>query len=355
VIPAPTIYLSAGEPSGDAHASAVAAALKRRLPQAALEAFGGPRLEAAGARVLDRMERFSVVGVVEELAKIPAHYRLHGRVREALRAHRYDLLILVDYPGYHLRLATTAAAAGVPVLYYIAPQLWAWGEGRVKRLAAAVRRLAVILPFEEKFFRDRGVPVTFVGHPLKDRPPLPARADARRALGLAADRPVLGVFPGSRGQEVQRIWPIFRDAVRSINFPIVLTDTHGIPRAWKEIGIPPEAIPDSILDRAAEIVLIGHRRVKWSRAIITVIVEEQCAVRREHRRMLAVVPLERRPDRREHQLQPRAAGRRRQGRHHLLRARAAEGRKEACDEDIDIARRDIDMRRIILRPHPDRR
>lgn len=216
MIPAPTIYLSAGEPSGDAHASAVAAALRRRLPQATLEAFGGPRLEAAGARVLDRMERFSVVGFVEALAKIPAHYRLHGRVRAQLRAHRYDLVILVDYPGYHLRLATTAAAAGVPVLYYIAPQLWAWGEGRVKRLAAAVRRLAVILPFEEKFFRDRGVPVTFVGHPLKDRPPLPARADARRALGVAADRPVLGVFPGSRGQEVQRIWPIFRDAARRV-------------------------------------------------------------------------------------------------------------------------------------------
>jgi lipid-A-disaccharide synthase len=212
----PAIYLSAGEPSGDAHASAVVAALRRRLPQATLEAFGGPRLEAAGARVLDRMERFSVVGFVEALAKVPAHWRLHGRVRDALRAHRYDLVILVDYPGYHLRLATTAAAAGVPVLYYIAPQMWAWGEWRVRRLAAAVRRLAVILPFEEKFFRDRGVPATFVGHPLKDRPALPAQADARRALGVAPDRPVLGVFPGSRSQEVRRIWPVFRDAARRI-------------------------------------------------------------------------------------------------------------------------------------------
>lgn len=248
---APAIYLSAGEPSGDAHASAVAAALRRRLPQATLDAFGGPRLEAAGARVIDRMEGFSVVGFVEALAKVPAHFRLHGRVRAALRAHRYDLLILVDYPGYHLRLASTAAAAGVPVLYYIAPQLWAWGEWRVRRLAAAVNRLAVILPFEEKFFRDRGVPATFVGHPLKDRPPLPARADARRALGVAPDRPVLGVFPGSRAQEVRRIWPVFRDAARRVlaarpDVQVLVAGTEG--------GEYPDAGPLSVATGSPELV-----------------------------------------------------------------------------------------------------
>src|SRR5216110_222737 len=123
---APRIYISAGEPSGDAHAAAVVTALKRRLPEASVEAFGGPGLEAAGAAVLDRMEHFSVVGFVEALWKLPAHLRLLGRVRLALRARRYDLVILVDYPGYHLRVAAEAAAAGIPVLYYIAPQMWAW-------------------------------------------------------------------------------------------------------------------------------------------------------------------------------------------------------------------------------------
>jgi len=147
---APRIYISAGEPSGDAHAAAVVTALKRRLPEASVEAFGGPGLEAAGAAVLDRMEHFSVVGFVEAVWKLPAHLRLLGRVRLALRARRYDLVILVDYPGYHLRVAAEAAAAGIPVLYYIAPQMWAWAPGRVRKLAA-VRRLAVILPFEEAF------------------------------------------------------------------------------------------------------------------------------------------------------------------------------------------------------------
>ena len=211
----PRIYLSAGEPSADAHAAAVAAALRRRLPGVELEALGGPLMERAGVRVLDRMESFSVVGFVEALAKIPAHYRLLGRVRQAFTRQRYDLVILVDYPGYHLRAAAAAAAAGIPVLYYIAPQMWAWGQNRVRKLAP-VDRLAVILPFEEQFFRERGVEATFVGHPLKDRPPPAARADARRALGLDPARPTLGLFPGSRSQEVHRHWAMFREAAARV-------------------------------------------------------------------------------------------------------------------------------------------
>lgn len=213
---APRIYISAGEPSGDAHAAPVVAALRRQAPHATIEAFGGPRMAAAGARVLDRMEAFSVVGFVEVLEAFPRHYGLLRRTRSAFRSGRYDVAIFVDYPGYHLRAAAAAAAAGVPVLYYIAPQLWAWGAGRVRRLAAAVRHLAVILPFEEPFFQERGVPTTFVGHPLKDRPPPPSRADARRTLGLDPDRLTLGVFPGSRAQEVRRIWPAAREAARLV-------------------------------------------------------------------------------------------------------------------------------------------
>jgi lipid-A-disaccharide synthase len=215
VSPGLRIYISAGEPSADAHAAAVATALRRRLPGVELEALGGPLLERAGARVLDRMEAFSVVGFVEAIAKIPAHYRLLGRVKKAFQAKRYDLVILVDYPGYHLRAAAAAAAAGIPVLYYIAPQMWAWGPKRVRKLAS-VNQLAVILPFEEAFFRERGVAATFVGHPLKDRPAPPSRGEARRALGLDPARHVLGLFPGSRAQEVKRHWAMFRAAAARI-------------------------------------------------------------------------------------------------------------------------------------------
>jgi len=211
----PRIYISAGEPSADAHAAAVATALRRRLPGLELEALGGPLMERAGVRVLDRMEAFSVVGFVEAIAKIPAHYRLLGRVKKAFHAKRYDLVILVDYPGYHLRAAAAAAAAGIPVLYYIAPQMWAWGVKRVRKLAP-VDQLAVILPFEEKFFREHGVAATFVGHPLKDRPAPPSRVEARRALGLDPGRNTLGLFPGSRAQEVKRHWPMFREAAARV-------------------------------------------------------------------------------------------------------------------------------------------
>ncbi len=210
----PRIYVSAGEPSGDAHAAAVVGALRRRV-DADVEALGGPCLEAAGARVLDRMEQYSVVGLFEGLTKLRAHFRLLDRVARAFRDGRYDLAIFVDYPGYHLRAAAAAAKAGIPVLYYIAPQMWAWAPGRVRSLAA-VRRLAVILPFEEAFFRERGVAATFVGHPLRDRPCPPERSDARRSLGLDASRPVLALFPGSRAQEVKRLWPVFREAARRV-------------------------------------------------------------------------------------------------------------------------------------------
>jgi lipid-A-disaccharide synthase len=173
-------------------------------------------MEQAGAQLLDRMEAFSVVGVVEAASKVAAHLRLLRRVKRAFRAGRYDLVILVDYPGYHLRAAAEARAAGVPVLYYIAPQLWAWGAGRAKQLAARVSRLAVILPFEEQFFRERGVPATFVGHPLCDRPPPPSRAEARRSLGLDPERLTLGLFPGSRAIEVDHLWRVFRDAAARV-------------------------------------------------------------------------------------------------------------------------------------------
>jgi len=227
------LYVSAGEPSGDAHAAPVVTALRRRLPDLEVEAFGGPALEAAGARVLDRMEAMSVVGFVEALSTIPAHRRLAARTRAALAARRYRAVMLVDYPGYHLRLAPQVTALQVPVLYYIAPQLWAWAPGRIRRMTGNVRQLAVILPFEERFFRERGIPATFVGHPLKDRPPPPARAEARRILGLDPGRPVLGIFPGSRRQEVDHMWTRFRDAALRVRaaLPDVQLVVAGTDRA----------------------------------------------------------------------------------------------------------------------------
>ena len=211
-----TVFVSAGEPSGDQHAAALIAALRRAVPGVTVEGVGGPQLAAAGTTLMARIEDLTVIGFVEVVRKLPAHVRLLRRIERRLRAGGVDLVVLVDYPGFHMRVAAAAHRAGVPVLYYIAPQLWAWGERRVHQMARTVSRLAVILPFEETFFASRGVPTTFVGHPLMDRPPLAAREQVKLDLGLDPSRPVLGLFPGSRRQEVVRLWPAFRDAAEMV-------------------------------------------------------------------------------------------------------------------------------------------
>lgn len=210
------IFLSAGEPSGDLHGAAVVRALRQRLPTATLEAFGGPRMAEAGANVRFPMEGLTAFGIVEVITKIPAHVALLRRIRREFARVKYDLVILIDYPGFHLHLAEAARDAGIPVLYYIAPQLWAWRPGRARRLAAACNRLAVILPFEPDFFRGVGVPAEYVGHPLLDHAPAPARAEARASLGIAPGERVLGIFPGSRRSEVRRLWPTCREAARRL-------------------------------------------------------------------------------------------------------------------------------------------
>jgi lipid-A-disaccharide synthase len=209
---APRIFVSAGEPSGDLHGAGVVRALLTRHPDAKVEALGGPLMEAAGATLRYRMEGLAAFGVVEVVSKLGAHWRLLRAMREDFRARRYDLVILIDYPGFHVRVAEAARKAGTKVLYYIAPQLWAWRPGRARRFAAAVDRLAVVLPFEQSFFGELGLRSDYVGHPLIDRDPLPTREEARARLGVPAEGRVLGIFPGSRAQEVRRLWAPFRDA-----------------------------------------------------------------------------------------------------------------------------------------------
>ena len=210
------IFLSAGEPSGDLHGAAVVRALRERLPHAALDAFGGPRMAEAGATVLFPMEGFAAFGIVEVIEKIPAHYLLLRRMERAFSRNGYDLVILIDYPGFHLHVAEAAHRAGIPVLYYIAPQLWAWRPQRAKRLAAACDRLAVILPFEEAFFRNVGVEADYVGHPLLDQGAPPTRAAARASLGIGVEERVLAMFPGSRTGEIRRLWPAMREAALTL-------------------------------------------------------------------------------------------------------------------------------------------
>jgi lipid-A-disaccharide synthase len=210
----PRIFISAAEPSGDLHGAGLVRALLQRYPGATIEALGGPQMQQAGATIRYPMEGLAAFGVVEILTKIRAHYRLLRALQEDVRMSRYDLLILIDYPGFHLRVAEAAHRAGTKVLYYIAPQLWAWRPERARRLASSVDRLAVVLPFERDFFQSLGLRSEYVGHPLVDRAPVGSREQARVQLGIPPDSRVLGIFPGSRAQEIRRLWRPFRDAAQ---------------------------------------------------------------------------------------------------------------------------------------------
>lgn len=209
------VCVCAGEPSGDRHAAALIRALRERQPQVQIEGVGGAGMAAAGASLLERVESLSAMGFGEPLTRLVAHGTLLRRLRRHCQERRYDLVILVDYPGFNLQVARVSAAAGIPTLYYVAPQAWAWAAGRTDRLRRSVQALAVILPFEEAYFRARGVPARFVGHPLLDVA-YPSRAEARAALGLDPRALVLAVLPGSRPAEVRRLWPVLRDAARGL-------------------------------------------------------------------------------------------------------------------------------------------
>ena len=162
-------------------------------------------MEKSGVKLFDRYES-GVMGFIEVIRHIPRHWELLDRIRDRLASKKVRLLIVIDYPGFNMKAAAAAADAGVPVLYYVTPQVWAWGAGRIPKLARVVTKAAVILPFEENLLRGHGIDATFVGHPLLDRAQdMPDKRAARAMLGLSDDAPVLALFPGSRQQEIDML------------------------------------------------------------------------------------------------------------------------------------------------------
>lgn len=215
---APTIFLSAGEPSGDLHGGELAAAIRRHLPDARLTGLGGPRMAAAGVELVAHVDQLAVMGFAEVASRLPYFVRLLRRVRRILRTDPPDLVIPIDYPGFNFRLSRYAKDEGLRVLYYIAPQVWAWRRHRARVLARLVDHLAVILPFEAPLFAGHGANVSFVGHPLLDVEPARTSLEAFcETTDLDPARPILALFPGSRAQEVSRHLEIFAEAAREVH------------------------------------------------------------------------------------------------------------------------------------------
>jgi lipid-A-disaccharide synthase len=207
-----TLLISAGDASGELHAAALVEELRRRVPGLRVLGLGGPAMEKAGVELVVPQHELAVGGLVEVLVELPRIVSAWRRMTRALNETRPDLVILVDSPDFNLPFAKRAKRLGIPVLYYVSPQVWAWRRGRIRRIAARVDRLAVIFPFEPAVYAGSGLAVDFVGHPLLDRlAPLASAADraaARRALGLDATRPLALLLPGSRRNEVKRTLPL---------------------------------------------------------------------------------------------------------------------------------------------------
>jgi len=215
---APKILVSAGEASGDLYAACLVRELGRSLPGAQFFGCAGPRMRAAGVRPVVDAASLSVVGLVEVLGHIPRIYGEYRRMIAAARSERPDLAILTDSPDFHLRLAPHLKALGIPVVYLVAPQVWAWRKGRIRLIKCNIDRLLCIFPFEEEFFRQRGVRADYIGHPLVRlvRPSV-SREEFFSSQGLAPGRPLITLLPGSRRGEALRHMPALMDAVERLD------------------------------------------------------------------------------------------------------------------------------------------
>ncbi len=239
--------ISCGEPSGDLYAGALAVEIRRRQPDAAIFGLGGQRLMAGGGELLADYRGLSVTGLVEAIRVLPKSLSTFNRLVDAARTEKPNALVLIDFPDFNFRLAAAIRKLGVPIIYYISPQLWAWRQSRMRVMKRLVDRVLVIFPFEEQIYRDAGVPVQFVGHPLVDLARAQEPKDTfLREIGLDPQRPIVALLPGSRPNEVERLLPIIRDGVAKI--------AAQLPRAQFVIARAP-----SLDDRL-------FSRTKWSGA-----------------------------------------------------------------------------------------
>jgi lipid-A-disaccharide synthase len=217
----PTIFISAGEASGEHYGALLATSLKQQLAQAGKSAtlfgMGGERMQAAGVERIVRSEDVSVMGITEVLAHLPKIYREFRKLKKAIRTRRPDVAVLIDFPDFHFRLAREFHRLGVPVVYFVSPQLWAWKKHRIRLVQKYVRRMLVIFPFEEAFYKQNSVEAEFVGHPLAEVPqPAITRQQFASENSLDPTAIWIGILPGSRPQEIRDHLPDMLEAARNL-------------------------------------------------------------------------------------------------------------------------------------------
>lgn len=211
-----SIFISAGDPSADLPGRNLIDEISRLCPDIEIIGLGGPQMQAAGLSSLADHRDLAVLGFWEVLPKFLYFRRLMNKAIGIITERRPRAIILIDYPGFNLRLARKVKPLGIPVIYYISPQVWAWGGRRISAIRETVDRMLVIFPFEEKFYREHGIEAEFVGHPIVDRfQSIPDKVTCRAKIGISGD-PLIALLPGSRLQEVKRMLPVMAEAAEII-------------------------------------------------------------------------------------------------------------------------------------------
>lgn len=234
------VMIIAGETSGDHHGARLVSAMRKTDSHIRFFGIGGSAMKRLGVEIIVDAGSLSVVGITEAFARLP---RLAGglsSIKRAVAQKKPDLVILIDFPDFNLHMARHVKRFSIPVLYYISPQIWAWRSGRIRKIRKYVDRMAVILPFEEAFYERRGVPVTFVGHPLMDHYP----AAPKTAPESITDKVVIGLLPGSRLQEIRRNLPVMLAAASQLHrknpdFAFVVSAAPGMDTGIVESYIHP--------------------------------------------------------------------------------------------------------------------
>jgi lipid-A-disaccharide synthase len=265
-----SLLVVAGEASGDELGAALVRALLTRLPHVAIYGVGGGQMRAAGVETLFDVCDLNAVGAVEVLTKIPQSLRMACQLIREARRRQTRVVVLIDTPGFNLPFAALAKRAGLCVVFYVSPQIWAWRQGRVKKIARRVDHMLTLFPFEVPFYTHAGVDAQYVGHPLVDRvAALPSPEQAAMQLGLDPSRPTVGLLPGSRSQEIRRLLPPMLDTLTLMQqqvetlqavLPVAPTIARSeIERLLVDVPVPVSLISGQSLDvlRASQVALIA--------------------------------------------------------------------------------------------------
>lgn len=211
------IMIIAGEPSGDFHSSSLIRALKKIQPEIEISGMGGQKMRQAGAKIYSDISELSIIGFTDVLANLKKIRQAFNTILDVIDAQAPDVCVLVDYPGFNLKLAKEIKKRQIPVVYYISPQIWAWWKGRIKTIKRFVDKMIVVFKFEEALYKDYGIDVSFVGHPLLDIAHTNITLGGFLSkLGLSVQKKTIGLVPGSRKMEIERILPILIESAKII-------------------------------------------------------------------------------------------------------------------------------------------